>query len=287
MIIFFQSGGLGNQLFQYSCFRKYFPKHKLVFFGFQELHKTFDNTLATFFFLDIKKFNNSLKFLLTRNFFSFLAYIRIIGQVSELNKNEKYKLIIRNGILFNVYLAKYVYFQNQECHKELNAIPILKKKFINLAKNWLKKKGILFDQSRLIFVHIRRGDYIFFPSAKYPAVLDLIWYKKAMFYMRQKLNKPIFIVMSDDRKYIYNAFKESGSLIISDNSAEIDLAIMSTCAHGILSPSTYSWWGAYLSKSNKFDKTSTYFIAPKFWAGHRAKKWFPANFFSKWITYLE
>jgi hypothetical protein len=287
MIIFFRDGRLGNQLFQYSCFRKYFPNHKLVFFGLPELFKTFDNILGTFFFLDIKTYNYIHRILLIQKFFSFLAKIRIIGQISELNKNKKYKLIIRNGILFNVYLAKYVYFQNQECQKEFNAIPIIKKKFLNQAKSWFKNKRVLFDPSRLIFVHIRRGDYISFPSVKYPAALDLIWYKKAMVYMGQKIRKPIFIVMSDDPKYIYDEFKESGALIISNNSAEIDLAIMSMCSHGILSPSTFSWWGAFLSKSNKFNKISSYFIAPKFWAGHRAKKWIPKNLFSKWITYLE
>ena len=287
MIILFRDGRLGNQLFQYCCFRKYFPNHKLFFFGLSELYRTFENILANFFFLDIKHDSYSLRFLFIKNFFFLLAKIRIIGQIFELNKNKKYKLIVRNGILFNVYLAKNIYFQNHECHKELNTIPILKKKFLYQAKNWLKKNVILLERSRLIFVHIRRGDYMSYPSPKYPAVLDLIWYKKAMLNMRQKINKPIFIFMSDDPKFIYESFKKSDTLIISNNSAEIDLAIMSMCSHGILSPSSYSWWGAFLSKSNKFNEISSYFIGPKFWIGHRTKKWFPKNFFSEWVTYLE
>jgi hypothetical protein len=287
MIIFFRDGRLGNQLFQYFGIRKYFSNHKLIFIGLPELHKTFVNILATFLFFNIKPSNYNLKIFLLQKIFIFFVKIRLIGQISELNDGKKYKLIIQNGILFNCYLAKSLYFQNQECHKNLNVKLILKNKFLNIASDWLKANIPSVDRSRLIFLHIRRGDFTSFPSTKYPAVLDLIWYKKAMFYMEQKIDKPIFIVMGDDPKYICDVFKESHSLIISNNSLEIDLAIMSMCSHGILSASSFSWWGAYLSKSNKFNKISSNFIAPKFWAGHRAKKWFPINFFSEWITYLE
>lgn len=54
---------------------------------------------------------------------------------------------------------------------------------------------------------------------------------------------------------------------------------MKNCDGGILSPSTYSWWAAYLSNKRGF------FLAPKYWIGHRQKVLFPSYFTSKIITY--
>jgi hypothetical protein len=105
-----------------------------------------------------------------------------------------------------------------------------------------------------------------------------------MLNIKNKVKKPLFVIMGDDALYIRNVFKESKNLIISNNLPEIDLSIMSLCSYGILSPSSFAWWGAFYAKTHK--KNGNYFIAPKYWAGHRSKKWLPKNFFSKWITYV-
>ena len=82
-----------------------------------------------------------------------------------------------------------------------------------------------------------------------------------------------------------DVFKETSSIFISNNESEIDLSIMSLCSDGILSPSSFAWWGALYAKN--YNQNDNYFIAPKYWAGHRMKKWFPKNFHSEWITYVE
>jgi hypothetical protein len=91
--------------------------------------------------------------------------------------------------------------------------------------------------------------------------------------------------MSDDLFFIRKNFKESNFLIISDNKTEVDLAIMSMCSHGVLSPSSFSWWGAFFARSQK--KTSSHFIATKFWVGHRKNKWHPSNFYTNWLNYIK
>ena len=93
--------------------------------------------------------------------------------------------------------------------------------------------------------------------------------------------------MGDDSYYLHDVFKESKNLVISKNSFELDLIIMSYCLHGILSASSFAWWGAFFIKSKNINKTPSYFIAPKFWAGHRLKKFYPLGFFTNWITYLK
>ena len=91
--------------------------------------------------------------------------------------------------------------------------------------------------------------------------------------------------MRDDSYYLHDVFKESKNLIISKNSYEVYLIIMSYCLHGILSASSFAWWGAFYARSKH--KQNTTFLAPKYWASHRKKKWHPANFQTDWITYIE
>jgi len=282
MILFFEDGRLGNQLFQYYGFRKYFPHQRIIFFGCRDLKKSCDNVAANFIELSPKH----IKFCIFKLLCFLLTKIRIIGQITESTQNKVFKLVISRGILFNVYLARSIYFQHEDCIKEIINPPILKKKFLNFAKKWLKKNGIFSHQHRLIFIHIRRKDYLNWPSSEFPAAVDISWYKKAMTQISKKINKAIFIVMGDDFPYIYENFKSSDTLFISSNSPEIDLSIMSMCPRGILSASSFAWWGAFFAKFRKFNKNHSHFIAPKYWAGYRLKKWLPSKFFSEWITYL-
>lgn len=284
MIIFFEWGKLGNQLFQYQGLRKHFPEHEIIFFGCEELKNYFDNVLASF--VIIKPHLKKVLFYLLKNFFLLLVKLKVIGEIKSLSKDE-HKLYIHRGLFFNIYFAHSIFFQHNNCIKDIIDFPIIKKKFLNFSKDWLKKKKIFFYKKRLVFVHIRRGDYLIWPSTKFPAAVKLSWYKKAMQIIGCKIKKPIFIIMSDDLSYIKSVFKESNCVIISNNETAVDLAIMSMCSYGILSPSSFAWWGAFFARSTNTSKNFSYFIAIKYWAGHQLKKWFPRNFQANWITYIK
>jgi hypothetical protein len=216
-----------------------------------------------------------------------LVKLRIIGEITESHKEKKNKIQIIYGIFYNIFVAQEIYFQNRESVLKIKKLPVLKKKILSKAQRWLKKKNIFKKKSQLVFVNIRRGDYIFWPNKKFPAILNLSWYQRSMKYVKQKIKKPIFIIMSDDKFYVKDVFKEGKNLIISENEYEIDFAIMTLCSHGIMSPSSFAWWASFLIKMNERVKSSSYFIAPKYWAGHRSKKWFPLNFYFSWIEYRE
>lgn len=49
MIIFFEEGKLGNQLFQYYGLKKYFPNDNLIFFGCKDLKELFSGVFVNFF----------------------------------------------------------------------------------------------------------------------------------------------------------------------------------------------------------------------------------------------
>jgi hypothetical protein len=288
MIIFFEDGRLGNQLFQYSGLKKYFPNQNLIFFGCKDLKETFTVNSVNFFLLN--KYNliylERFIFSLFKKILLFLADIKVLGKITH-TTNKKFNIITSYGLLPGINLAHSIFFQHSYFINNINEFPPLKKKLLNQAESWLKSKNIFLYKDRLVFIHIRRGDYLFWPNHKFPAYLELSWYKKAMFKISKKISRPIFIIMSDDLLYVQKEFEESDSLFFSKNKTGVDLAIMQLCSHGILSPSTFAWWGSFFSRSKKMDKNNSYFIAPKFWVGHRNKKWFPKKFHTNWINYIK
>ena len=293
MIIFFENGRTGNQLFQYIGLKKYFPRDKLVFIGFKELFQYFDKIDA--YFLNKNKLMNWFLFILPRSIFFFLANLRIIGSIIEYDHHLKEsKVIVKKGFFSKIFIAKNIYFQQNDIIKKIQYPPLLKDYIHQKAFRWFQDKKINLNISSLVFVHVRRGDYIKWPNKKFPAILEFEWYDRAMSLIKTKLKNPIFIIMSDDQNYIHNFFKESKSLFISNNNLEIDLSIMSMCSSGILSASSFSWWGGYYAHSLNWPlewdpniNDHSIFIGPNYWGGYRMRQWYPSNFKVNWITYLD
>ncbi len=109
--------------------------------------------------------------------------------------------------------------------------------------------------SDAISLHIRRTDYKANPN--HP-LQPIEYYQSAL----DKLPKdsPV-IVFSDDPEWCENheVFSED-RFAISNNAADFDLCLMGLCKYHIIANSSYSWWGAWLGKSDKV-------IAPKNWFG--------------------
>lgn len=283
MILFFEYGRLGNQLFQYFGLTKFFPNDKLVFVGCESLENCFDSVDARF--IHISKVAPLIPYGILKRIVFFLSASRLLGSITESNDLEVFKLIVRRGLFKNIYVAQNVFFQHIDVVKQIQLSLQLNPCLARAALSWLRSKGVNVESGSLVFVHIRRGDYLLWPSQEAPAVLDLAWYKRAIELMQQRIVNPVFVLMSDDHYYVRDFFNESEALIISDNSLDIDFAIMSLCCSGILSPSSFAWWGAFYARSQ--ERQDGVFMAPKYWAGHRSKSWYPAKFYTDWITYIE
>lgn len=284
MIFIPENGRLGNQLFQYFGLRKYFPNQKLVFLGFDEINQYFDGIQGKF--ISKNRLKKSLLLRRMPKILFWLAGVRIIGSITECNREFSYSIKKRKGVLPNMYVFK-GFFQHKDPISLITDIPELKPELVSEAEEWLISKGVFTPKKELVFVHIRRDDYLSWPSREYPGVLNVEWYNRAMEEIRMKVDNPVFVLMSDDQYYLRDLFEESDSLIISSNTAPVDFAIMSICSHGILSPSTFAWWGANMARYRHFDSKNAIFIAPKYWGGHRKKVWHPAHYITNWLIYFE
>jgi hypothetical protein len=104
--------------------------------------------------------------------------------------------------------------------------------------------------SESVSVHIRRGDIKNFPDF---GMMGTGYYQKAFKLIQEKVREPRFFVFSDEipeaRKLLAGIpgceFVELGS----DSNPAYDVALMAACKHFINANSTFSWWGAWLSRN--------------------------------------
>ena len=120
------------------------------------------------------------------------------------------------------------------------------------------------------FICVRRGDYMT------PALLNVFgcinkdWYITARRYIEDNIGWDTkFFVFSDDPDYCRREF---GASTIIDHrqpnkdirmwpTAPWDLYLMSLCNHGVISNSSFAWWGAWLGDNQK----DRIIIAPDPW----------------------
>lgn len=120
------------------------------------------------------------------------------------------------------------------------------------------------------FVHVRRGDYLQWPSADFPAALEKEWYATQMDKVRKQSIAPVrFLMFSDDPAFCQVAFANTRDIVLIDAPSELSFLAMSHCQAGILSASTFSWWAAKLAATDQPGP----FIAPRYWFGWRRREW--------------
>jgi len=282
LLIYFENGRLGNQFFAYSALRGLYPNQRLVLFGFGTLKQAIESVDAII--IENRKLPRLLEFGI-KQFLVVLAKLRIIGTIQESRENSTYLIKKASGLIFNLHLLKPPYFQHQDVLEKINPSLRLNEDIFRKASDWLEEKVVKSSDQNLVFVHIRRGDYLTWPSREYPAVLEKQWYIRAMDRMRAKVKNPIFLLLTDDPYYAKDCFGVQSDILISENDQLVDLALMSLCQHGILSASSFAWWGAWFSEKRSSDEGI--YMAPKYWAGHRKKDWIPGGFITNWITYIE
>jgi hypothetical protein len=115
----------------------------------------------------------------------------------------------------------------------------------------------LFEWENAISLHVRRTDYIKNSANHYNLGLD--YYEKALKEFDD--DRPV-IVFSDDPDWcMEQPLFESDRFVVSESDDNgIDLCLMSMCTSHIIANSSFSWWGAWLSKTNDV-------VAPQKWFG--------------------
>lgn len=277
MIISNIVGGLGNQMFQYAAGRALSARlgvnQKLDlrnFIGY-ELHQGFElgrlfecktdiateenliQTLGWQRISLIQRFlrKNYLKKLRRRSFvveptFNYWNGINDVHDNSYIIGNwqtEKYFIefsdLIRNDFTFKLPLS----YQNNKIANQISSV-------------------------NAVSLHVRRGDYVTNSKNRFIGTCSLGYYQKAIELIRNKVQKPVFFIFSDDIGWVKENLRvDNDAVLVTHNigcESYNDMCLMSMCKHHIIANSSFSWWGAWLNKNpNKI------VIAPE--------KWFATN----------
>lgn len=117
-----------------------------------------------------------------------------------------------------------------------------------------------------VSIHIRRGDYLnISPSSfwQFGGVCTDEYYKWAISYMEKNLPNPHFYIFSNDIEWCKNNLHLGNSTIVTCNqgiNSWRDLQLMKECQHHIIANSSFSWWGAWLSKHEGITIRPKWFI---------------------------
>lgn len=266
MLLFLSEGRLGNQLFQYAFLNTIAKKNeKIIAVNMDQFVNSFDIRNNSFMHQKIGKYG--LYFtekILTPYILTPLINIQLLGYIQQQRSDTSAmpSYVRKMGIL-PLTLVEKNYFQSEELFDKDKIDFKIKSDYVNEAKTFLSQVP---EGCTKVFIHVRRGDYI---SEKYLGVqgidLPMSYYKKAMNEIVKELRRPFFIFLSDDFDYVKFCFKMIDNKIISKNSLVTDLAIMSLCEYGIISNSSFSWWGAFLMNNRKR------VISPRYWYGWKQK----------------
>jgi hypothetical protein len=107
-----------------------------------------------------------------------------------------------------------------------------------------------------VSLHVRRTDYLTNNANHHN--LDLSYYEEALKHFDDRQ----VIVFSDDPGWCkgQSLFSDDRFLVSESEDNKIDLCLMTFCTSHIIANSSFSWWGAWLSNSEKV-------IAPSKWFG--------------------
>jgi len=229
-------GGLGNQLFQYAFGKTQEANGIEVLYNLAWYARP--QIPARPYLLD--KFNiPSIKSIDTRR------------RPRQAIKKEKTGLNLLFLNYDNCYFVGYwqspLYFHKilPQLQKEFQ----LQEKFHTPDFKRLKEK-MLVENS--VALHVRRGDYL---EKEAHLVLPLDYYDRALKIINTLKGKTSVYVFSDDISWCKKNFKNCTFISLD---ICLDFELMQSCKYHITANSTFSWWAAYLSKSELV-------ITPKIW----------------------
>lgn len=273
MKIVIASGGLGNVMFQYAfakaiekafaCHCAFFVADKNIQHGQYCLDKIFSiekdrqlNILERSYITLLQKVSNACsRRIPNRALFFPRPTIR--------QRNFLYEPTIlqasRPGAYYNGIWQGEAFFR--PVINEIQTIFRFNEKLLNARTrefaSWITRENT-------ISIHIRRGDYLgSFYSKEATVGCTKAYYDAAIQYFRERIERPKFVVFSDDIPFCRQLFGDSDFAFADFNSGDDswqDMYLMHLCQHNIIANSTFSWWGAYLN-ANPTKKV----IAPRLW----------------------
>jgi len=202
-----------------------------------------------------------------------LVPLGIIGSRIEQSQGL---LKARAGLLPVTYVRGY--FQSREC------LPRGSTPLLGLRSREEGAARDLLGEARgrtPLFVHVRRGDYVTWQVLGKPdPSLPLAYYRRAIAQLSAIVANPFYFYLGDEPEWLSEAFPELPHREVTGRAPASDLALMSLCAGGVISNSSFAWWAAH------FCRGTAPIFAPLYWLGWRSGAWYPPMIETARLSFL-
>lgn len=252
-------GRMGNHMFQYAVCRIIAEKNNLNFkiADIGEDRPPYEEDIKHHIF----------------TFFPNLDKGRIDGAIKYIFQEESSQSF--NPDVFHVpdYTKLYGYFQTE---KYFEGFEEKLKEWFRLEKDEETQRLLeKYPVEEYCYIHFRC--YVFGEGQTH---ISLKFYLDAFEKIREKNTNIKMLVITEDMELTKKVFKDISCEIIS-NDMMIDYKLLYFSKFCIISPSTFSWWAAWLS-----EKELT--VAPEYWINYDRPEggWFPSDIRSKKFIYV-
>lgn len=265
MIITTLHGGLGNQMFQYAVGRALSvelnqPLHlNISRFNNYHLHNGFE--LAKIFFgpMSIASTTHMREVLgwraypLSQGLLNRQAFTFLRGGNYVVEPHFHYWPEIRNASTDVVLIG---YWQSEKYFQLIQSLIRNDFSFRLPISERNAKIAKEMQGCNSVSLHVRRGDYLKTKfSTSIHALCSTDYYQLAIKQICERVKNPKLFIFSDDIPWVKSNLKiEIPCDFIDHNRGSEsynDMRLMSYCSHHIIANSSFSWWGAWLGKSNK------------------------------------
>ncbi|MFZ9376536.1 MAG: alpha-1,2-fucosyltransferase [Candidatus Fonsibacter ubiquis] len=239
-------GRLGNQMFQYASLKGIARKHGYSFcipdkeyFGTKD-PKVLDAGCDIYDVFNLQK----------ENIIAITNNKKI--KESTINFDKDLFETCPDNVDLDGYFQSEKYFE--DIKDEIKKDFTFDKKLVNDVRHFLFN---LHPQGEIISLHVRRSDYLNYPE--HHPICNVEYYNNALKELPD--NIPV-IIFTDDEKWCeeQSLFDGDRFIISQENTVDFDLCLMTCCDYHIIANSSFSWWGAWLSKSKGV-------VAPINWFG--------------------
>lgn len=277
MLIVKLQGGLGNQMFQYALARNIENiTGQTVYFdvSFKQMSTETPRQYALQSFLASNSFMKAdlkaLPLVFRYPPGDFLKKIfKAFRNKGWFNRNWKYITEtdfqlsnLKDYSNFNLYLDGF--WQSEKYFRNIR--PILLNDFsLKNASTRFQSLAKQMNSSNSVCIHVRHGDYLSDKATNaFHGVCSPEYYQQALNLVHDKVSNPKFYIFTDDTVWAQQHFTNAGLAfeLVSEQgfTDQEELVLMSSCHHQIIANSSFSWWGAWLNKSEE-----KIVIAPKTW----------------------
>lgn len=248
------TGGLGNQLFQYTFMlylkeiEKQNVSYNLSSIPFYHIHSGFEAD-KVFEFSDFTE--NTTNYYSTFYRGARKVVLKLFGK--SLFCDDKTYAKTHEAQIYEGFWMDQRYYSSVKQH-----LIGRRKDISGYCRDTSIKEKI--KNTNSVFIHVRRGDYV--NNSSYRDLSKTAYYQNAIAYIQSTVNNPHFFVFSDDITWCKQYFADYDCLNFvkyEGQSAMGDLSLMLMCKYAIIANSSFSWWGASLDTKQIVIRPSEYF----------------------------